>query len=288
MNPKQKAALYTTLFVTLWAAVEMLGPYADVPGLEVVWFRYGTHLLCMLAFLGPRCRRSVVQTECPLHLHAVRSLMMLGMPAAYLKAASSMTVSNALAVFWSYPLILIAASQAMAQYRVRASDYLAAFVSLVGAVLILRPDPSVVAAAAVYPLAMGGCFIAYMVMTRNMAADSTATNLFHTALWVFAALTLYLPFIWRTPSLRGLLVLVAIGLLGLAGLYALDRAIHLSAPAAWASAGYLQLTSALLLEKLLYGRTVNALQALGATLIVVVAIVAHSKWAERRAVGVGA
>ena len=288
MTRQSKAALLMGAFVFLWAAVEMLGGYAGVPGPEVVWFRYGTHLVAMLILFGPRCRGAIVRTKCPLHLHVVRSLMMLGMPLAYLEGAARVPQSDVLSVFWSYPVLLVAASHAAARYNARPRDYVLTASSFAAALLILLPLGEISYRTAVFPLAMAACFIAYMLMTRSMLRESTITNLLHTALWVFAALTLYVPFVWRTPSVRGLLAMAAIGMLGLAGLYALDKAIHLAAPAEFATAGYLQIVFVVLLDATVHGRPVTIAQTIGATLIGAAVIAALAARPDRKALGAAA
>lgn len=289
MNHLGKAVLLMGVFVFLWAAVEVLGTYAGVPATEIVWFRYGTHLIVMLIVFGPRYGASMIRTKCPLGMHIVRSLMMLGMPVSYVAAAGRMPGSDMLVVFWIYPVMLLAASHVLGSYRPKLSDYVMATVCVAGAMLILHPHTSVIRAASVLPLAMAGFLVAYMLMTRNMVDESTVTNLFHTALWVFAALTPHMLFVWHTPSMRGALAMAAIGIFGLAGLYALDKAIHLAAPAAFASAGFAQLVFTVLIDAAVYARIPTWGRTIGAMLIVTALIAALLAAApERKAVGAAA
>ena len=65
-------------------------------------------------------------------------------------------------------------------------------------------------------------------MTRSLRGESTRVNLFYTAAGVFAALTPAVPFVWITPDLHDLVLLTGVGLIGLLGLFILDRVLHAS------------------------------------------------------------
>jgi drug/metabolite transporter (DMT)-like permease len=77
---------------------------------------------------------------------------------------------------------------------------------------------------------MGYCFALYNVLTREMRTERTSANLFHTALWVFIALSFVMPSVWHTPSLKAALAMIGIGVWGFVLLLFLDRAL------AWAPA----------------------------------------------------
>jgi drug/metabolite transporter (DMT)-like permease len=77
-------------------------------------------------------------------------------------------------------------------------------------------------------LGMAACFSVYVVMTRAMRDETTMANLFYTGLCVLAPLSLGLPAFWLGLRGRAAMAMGAIDLVGLAGLLALDRALHLA------------------------------------------------------------
>jgi drug/metabolite transporter (DMT)-like permease len=255
-------------FVFLWAVIELLGSKAGVPALEVVWFRYATHLLVMLLVAGWRGKTgSLVRTREPLRWHILRSLTMLGMPLFFLASVRSLSISSTLAIFWSYPAILLTISCFVADYKLRVKDVLAAALGYAGVLAMLHPDRAAFGWNALLPLSMGFCFATYQILTRSLRADSHSVRLFHTALWVFLALSFYLPFVWQTPSWRGCAVMGAIGLLGWVGLYTLDLAMDSAPPAAYAGFAFLQPVWSAVLESALHGAPSGA-QVAGILLIV--------------------
>ena len=77
---------------------------------------------------------------------------------------------------------------------------------------------------------MAASFSLYVVMTRSLRTETTRANLFYTALGVFIALSPLMHAVWITPTRHDFVVMVAVGVIGLACLYALDRAVA-AAPA---------------------------------------------------------
>jgi drug/metabolite transporter (DMT)-like permease len=79
------------------------------------------------------------------------------------------------------------------------------------------------------PLGMGFCFALYNVLTREMRTERTSANLFHTALWVFIALSFVMPGL-AYPFPESGVAMIGIGVWGFVLLLFLDRAL------AWAPA----------------------------------------------------
>jgi len=101
--------------------------------------------------------------------------------------------------------------------------------------------------AAIFALAMGSCFATYVLLTKKLSGVSILTNLFHSALWVFLALSVRTYFVWKWPTKQGWIALVAVGVVGLIALYVLDLAIRYDGPSAFIPAVYLQPVFVLLL-----------------------------------------
>lgn len=115
--------------------------------------------------------------------------------------------------------------------KVAAAQWMAAFIGLAGTWLVIRPPfPGTGGWLLLLPLGMGFCFALYNVLTREMRTERTSANLFHTALWVFIALSFVMPSVWHTPSLKAALAMIGIGVWGFVLLLFLDRAL------AWAPA----------------------------------------------------
>ena len=221
------------LLAVCWVFVEGL-PALLAPGYslyQVVWMRYAVHLLFMLLVLGPRQGWGLLRTDRPL-LQVGRGLLMLAMPVCFIEALNVIKVGNLLAVFWVAPLLVLALAAVIERDRAALLTWLAAAAALAGVTMILRPNGSFPPAGLLLALGMAGSYALYVVLTRTLRSDHTHTNLFYTAACVFVPLTAVMPLVWKQPAPMDLLVMGAVGLVGLALLWALDRATAL-APVSW-------------------------------------------------------
>lgn len=245
MSAHHRAMLLMAAFAVLWAAVEALGglvlrrysPY------QVVWVRYAVHLAVMLAVWGWRQPRSLSGTRRPV-FQLARSLLMLGMPASWVVGMQSgMDPSTLMCVFWSSPLLMLLLAWIFLHERIAAHLWAATLVAACGAVALHPPGRLESVSLLAWPFAMALCFSLYVVMTRSLRTESTRANLFYTALGVFLALTPAMPGLWVTPEPLDALVMCAIGVLGLAVLYFLDRMAAAAPVSVSAPFAYLQIVA---------------------------------------------
>ena len=222
-----------------FAAIETVGGVfiRGESSVEIVWFRYATHLFIMLVVFAPRYRRGLVRSTKP-SLQVVRSLTMLAMPACYLLAVHRMPSYDVWSVYWMSPLIALALSTFVLGERAGRTRWTASLVGLVGVLAILRPDAATLGPAMVLAFGMGLCISVHLMLSRVLRADSPITSLFHTALWVFIVLCFVIRTFWVVPDLSNMVGMVLIGLIGLVGLYSLARAGELAPLAVVASFAY--------------------------------------------------
>ena len=235
----ERPALGVGTFTLCWAIMEIIAPTTGLSPYEIVWTRYGIHLIVMALLVGRRQGLSLVKTRQP-GREVLASLLMLGMPVCFVLAARRMPVQDTLAIFWTAPALILAFGAVLGQSFGGPRTVIAVMLGLTGALLITKPDAHLVRPAAVFALGMSACFALYVVLMGTMSRDAIPTKLFHTALWVFVILTLDLPRFWHMPTARGFVGLGAIALLGLGGLYLLDAALETATPASIAPLLYTQ------------------------------------------------
>jgi drug/metabolite transporter (DMT)-like permease len=258
------AASLIALFATLWVIIEALGATAGVPAQEVVFVRYGVHLLFVVAVYGPQYGSRLYRTS-RLALQVGRSLMMLIMPISFLAAISRIPVTTLLSLFWLAPLL----AMLLGRREITRRHWLAGAVGYAGVLLIEGFHGPINPAGTLFSVTMAASFALYQHMTRKLADHLEVTNLFHTALWVFLALIGPVVLTWRTPTATGWAALAGIGLLGFAALYALDAAIRRVAPAAIAAALFVQPFLAMLFDAARGSAQISAAGFLGAILIAI-------------------
>jgi drug/metabolite transporter (DMT)-like permease len=265
-----------------WALVEHLGRLvpAGYSPYQVVFVRYATHLAMMVVALAPRVGLGLVRTRRPL-LQVLRSLLMLGMPACFVTAATRMRQADVWGIFWCAPILAAAVDWRTLDAGRRVRRLVALGVGLAGAALAMRAGPGMARPAALLAFGMAACFSLYFVMTRILRTETTTTNLFYTALGVFVALGMLAPLYWRPMTLAALGPMVAIGAAGLGTLLALDRAVAHSEVSSVAPVLLLEVPFACLL-RLASGEPAGRLAILGSGVIVaVVAWYVRAEMCER-------
>jgi len=209
-----------------WSGVEWLGARTSgYSPYEVVWTRYGFHLLLMLLVLGPRDRTRLVRTSRPF-LQVFRALLMLVMPVCFITAAQRHLDPRVLwAAMWvSVPVVMVVSNHLLGEKVVR-SQWVMVGVGLLGTWLMLAPPLPHVGLALALALVAAVSFGVYVVLTRTLRTEYAGANVFHTAVWVFIPLSLIMPWIWQTPSLKVVLAMAGIGVGGCIMLYLLDLAL---------------------------------------------------------------
>jgi drug/metabolite transporter (DMT)-like permease len=237
MNTAHRSMAWMAAFTFLWTIVELLGGFLRQPysPYQVVWTRYAVHLLFMIAIWGSRGLQSLWHTPQPA-FQGARSMLMVAMPAAIIQAMAGGGDFDAIwTVFWVAPLLVVTFASMWLGERPPIRLWFACVIALVGTSLMFGAHLPRHPKALLLSILSAVSFSLYVVMTRTLRSDSVRSNLFYTAFGVFVVLSPIVPRLWITPTGHDLAVLVAIGVAGFAGLYALDRAasaaeVSVSAP----------------------------------------------------------
>lgn len=247
MTHDRHGMVLTTAFVALWAAEEaltslLMGRY----GLDqIVWMRFAWHLLLLWVVFGRREPQLLWRTQRPF-FQLARAAMMVGMPACWVMGLHRGLSPNMLmSVFWVAPLMILALARLFLGERASPTVWLAALLACAGVFALTGPHALPSPLLLVFPLGMALCFSAYVVMTRALRREHTRTKLFYTGLGVCLALAPLQPGGWVTPTPVDLGIAGGIALLGLGGLYALERLTAAAPVSRTAPLVYLQIPFAL-------------------------------------------
>ena len=221
----RRALGWLFVFVVAWTVVEAIAAplLGKLSPYQVVWMRYGIHLVVVALVWGRRDPASLMRTGRPV-LQMFRSGLMLAMPASWaIAVAGGMDARAVMAVFWIAPLLIVGFAVMLRQERVHAARWSTAGVAVGAAWLASGAAHLPVPAEWPLPLAMAGTFALYVVLTRSLATEPTPVNLFYTGAGVFVLLTPAMPAVWSAVSAPDVLRMVAVGTIGVVALYALDR-----------------------------------------------------------------
>jgi drug/metabolite transporter (DMT)-like permease len=221
-----------TLAMIMWVITEIIvaisfGRAYPIP--QIVWLRYAFHLVLMCLILGVPYRFSFVLTRRP-WLQLFRSLLMLVMPLSYAMAIQQTRWSNVAALFWLAPLLVIVMG-GLAGERTPRFAWITTVVALVGAVVMYRPALTTLGAGVLPTLAMAASFSGYIVLTRVLdRTEPLLTNLFHSALGVFVALSIPLLHLWVPVSTRQIIGALVVAVCGWLTLWLLELGLRQDSP----------------------------------------------------------
>jgi drug/metabolite transporter (DMT)-like permease len=217
--------------VLLWIATEIAGSLAfrKTPIPQIVWMRYFFHLVLMGIVFGGPSKFSFVRTSRP-WLQLFRSLLMLTMPLSYGLALQTARMQSVYGVFWVAPFLVIVLS-AIAGERVPRFAWVAGGIGWLGALIVYTPPVLLMSWAVIPSLVMALSFSLYIVLTRVLdRTEPLLTNLFYSALGVFLALSIALPWFWTPIGVREVVGGAAVAVCGWLGLCVLELAIRRELP----------------------------------------------------------
>ncbi len=254
------------------AIVDGIAKYVapTINGVQVVWGYVGASLIFLLAVLlakgeSPvslaRTRRPWLQVARAASL--VCSLSALFVSLRYLPLAVATTVS------FTAPLIIVALSGPILGERVGVGRWMAVFVGMIGASIVVRPGTDVFHWAALLTLLGAFFFALFNIATRVLGGfDRPLTTVLYTFTVSTALVSLAMPAVWVTPTTLQWLLFAASGLLGFAAHFSMARSLVLADASAVAPLHYVRLIWAIGIGLVVFDHMPDAWTLAGGALIV--------------------
>jgi drug/metabolite transporter (DMT)-like permease len=258
--------LAVSMFSCLDATSKYLAALYAVP--TIVWARYVSQMLLMVAVLAPRMGMGLVRTS-NLRLQLIRGAVLTASSLLFLTALTRMPLADAAGIAFMAPLFIAVLSGPVLHEHVERRTWIALAVGFVGVLLILRPGGEVFSWVSLLPLASAFMMAVYQMMTRRLAAhDAALTTLFYPALVGSLAVPLVFPAALLVPDHGAHLGLFcALGIMGGIGHFFLIRAHFHAPPALLGPFMYGQLLTAVALGWLVFGQLPDGLAVVGMLLI---------------------
>lgn len=191
-----------------------------LPVAQVVWARYLGHLVLMTLLLWPKNGMSLLKTN-KLFIQIGRSLILLIDTVLFFFGLTMLGLAEATAIFFTVPLLVLLLSIPLLGERVSASSIVAIVVGFIGTLIIVRPGinglgSSDLGTGALFIFGAACCTAIYNVTTRKLSgSDPIPVTLFYTAIVGAVVSSLFVPFIWETPTSPEVwAALIFIGLFG--------------------------------------------------------------------------
>ena len=246
---------------------------------QTIWARYTVQAILVTLLILPKINL-YGRTKYP-KLQLLRSFALMMATTLFFFAFSRLGLAEASAIFNVSPVLITLGAFLFLQEKIGPRRLLGIIVSLLGALIIIRPGSGVFTIYAILPLGAAIFYSTYSLVTRFVGTDESPwTSLFYSAIFGAICYSIYITFHW-TPMSNGALVLtIIIGLFGTAGHICLIRALTFGEASLVAPFIYTNLLFTTVWGLVLFGNFPDYLTIFGALIIVAAGIYV---WARDRA-----
>ena len=193
---------------------------------QTIWARYTVQALLVTVLILPKI--SIYgKTKYP-KLQFVRSVALMMATTLFFFAFSKLGLAEASAIFNISPVLITLGAFLFLREQIGPRRVIGILVSLLGALIIIRPGSGVFTIYAILPLGAAIFYSTYSLATRFVGTDESPwTSLFYSAIFGAICYSTYIVFHWNPMSNNALLLTIIIGLFGTAGHICLIRALTL-------------------------------------------------------------
>ena len=247
---------------------------------QTIWARYTVQALIVTVLILPKIN-VYGRTNYP-KLQFLRSVALMMATTLFFFAFSRLGLAEASAIFNISPVLITLGAFLFLREQIGPRRLIGIIVSLLGALIIIRPGTGVFTIYALLPLGAAIFYSTYSLATRFVGTDESPwTSLFYSAIFGAICYSIYIAFYWNPMSNNAILLTIIIGLFGTAGHICLIRALTLGEASLVAPFIYTNLLFTTTWGFVLFGNLPDFWTIVGALIIVAAGIYV---WARDRAV----
>ena len=193
---------------------------------QTIWARYTVQAILVTVLILPKIN-VYGRTKYP-KLQFLRSVALMMATTLFFFAFSRLGLAEASAIFNISPVLITLGAFLFLREQIGPRRVIGILVSLLGALIIIRPGSGVFTIYAILPLGAAIFYSTYSLATRFVGTDESPwTSLFYSAIFGALCYSIYIVFHWNPMSNNALLLTIVIGLFGTAGHVCLIRALTL-------------------------------------------------------------
>ena len=247
---------------------------------QTIWARYTVQAILVTVLILPKIK-IYGKTKYP-KLQFLRSVALMMATTLFFFAFSRLGLAEASAIFNISPVLITLGAFLFLREQIGPRRVIGIVVSLLGALIIIRPGSGVFTIYALLPLGAAIFYSTYSLVTRFVGADESPwTSLFYSAIFGAICYSIYIVFHWNPMSNNALFLTIIIGLFGTAGHICLIRALTLGEASLVAPFIYTNLLFTTIWGLVLFGNFPDFWTICGALIIVAAGVYV---WARDRVV----
>lgn len=212
-------------FTLMDTAAKALGQRIGV--LPTLWARYAGQMLVVMVIVLPRISQ-VVRTRYPF-LQLARSVFLLCATGCFFVGISNIGLAEATAIMDVNPVLITLGAALFLGEKLGPRRIGGIVVSLIGALIIIRPGSAVFSPYAIFPLGAALFYSSYALTTRFVGRDEDVwTSLVYTGLFGTIVLSAFVPATMEMPDLTSLGLMALLAIFGTAAQLLLIRALMIA------------------------------------------------------------
>lgn len=234
--------------------------------IPTLWTRYAGQAILVLLIVSPRLFQ-VAKSRYP-KLQVLRSVVLMTATCLFFLSISKIGLAEATAIMDVNPVLITLGAFLFLGEKIGPRRIIGILVSLVGALIIIRPGTEVFTIYAVLPLVAAVCYSTYNLTTRYVGdRESPWTSLLYSALFGAIVLSCIVPFYWQPVSLSTSFLMALLGVCGMTSQLMLIRALALGEASLLAPFAYVGLIYATLWGFLFFDEFPDQWSILGGIII---------------------
>tara|TARA_B100000683_G_scaffold107178_1_gene105435 strand:+ start:508 stop:1335 length:828 start_codon:yes stop_codon:yes gene_type:complete len=253
-------------FVAVMVSVKFLSK--DLPPTQAVFFRYLFGLILILPLIRLQFKKSI--KKIPILKHGLRGVVHGLAVVLWFFSVANIPMADVTAINYLTPIFTTIGAILIFKEAITFNRIFALILSVIGAMLILKPGYEVLSNGKIAQL-LSTIFFAISYLIAKNLTKTESTHSIVIFLTLFATITL-LPFtllIWTKPIMSDLLLLLGVAILGTLGHYFMTIALSLAPLSITQPVIFFQLIWSTLIGLLLFDESLDFFILIGGALIVI-------------------
>ena len=240
----------------------------EVGLIQTIWVRYSGQALLVFLIVLPKLP-DVAKSHYP-KLQILRSVVLMAATCLFFLSISKIGLAEATAIMDINPVLITLGAFLFLGEKIGPRRILGIIVSMVGALIIIRPGTDVFTIYAVLPLIAAVCYTTYNLTTRFVGnRESPWTSLLYSALCGAVVFSCIVPFFWQPVSLFAAGLMVLLSLCGTFSQLMLIKALAIGEASLLAPFAYIGLIYATIWGFIFFGEFPDEWSIVGAIIIAI-------------------
>ena len=255
------------------ASMEAISKYLmeEIGPIQTIWVRFTAQTILVILLIMPNLRQ-YSRTKYP-KLQLLRSVAVMLTTTIYFFSFFMLGLAEASALFNISPVLITLGAFLFLGEKINAKRIFGIGISLIGALIIIRPGSGAFTISAILPIAAAILYTAYNLATRFVGNDESPwTSLFYSAFLGAACYSFYIVFHWNPMSDYAILLALVIGLLATIGHLLLIKSLSLGEASLVAPFTYTSLLFSTIWGLILFNKFPDFWTIVGALVIILAGI----------------